>query len=102
MPIIALANEIEGAGSTGCTSRTRGNARKKKTPQVRRTIGNSLRNGLRLMARSPRGTGLVSPRRLQAFARGLDTSVGASGRHAFAVRLRAIRLWRENVHRIPH
>jgi hypothetical protein len=58
-----------------------------KSPQVRRNIRHSPRDGLRLMACSPRGTGLDSPRRLQAFARRLDTSVGVSGPHDFVVRL---------------
>ena len=46
-----------------------------------------LRDGLRLMARSPRGTGLLSPRRFAGTGPAkLDTSVGVSGPHAFAVR----------------
>jgi len=35
-------------------------------------------------------------------SRRLDTSVGVSGRHDFAVRGRRIRLMRCRVHRIPH
>ena len=46
---------------------------------------------VRLIARSPRGTGLDSPRHSQV-VRELDLSVGRSGPHAFAVRLRAARL----------
>src|SRR5215813_2995570 len=52
----------------------------------------SLRNGLRLIARSPRGTGLVSPRRPLVIISELDPSVGGSGPHAFAVRLACARL----------
>ena len=36
----------------------------RKSSQVRRTVRHSLRDGLRLMARSPRGAGLDSPRHL--------------------------------------
>jgi hypothetical protein len=48
------------------------------------------------------GTGLFCPRHLQITTCKLDASVGASGPHDFAVRLRAARLQRQSVHRIPH
>src|SRR5690348_17893363 len=69
-----------------------------KSPQVRRTIRHSLRDGFRLMARSPRGAGLDSPRHFTrrvgpvradiANLAKLDLSVGRPGPHAFAVRER--------------
>jgi hypothetical protein len=47
-------------------------------------------------------TGLVCHRRLAEFTSAkLDASVGASGPHDFAVRVRAIRQERTRVHRIP-
>jgi hypothetical protein len=46
-------------------------------------------------------TGLFCHRRLQATACKLDTSVGASGPHDFAVRACGARLRRYHVHRIP-
>jgi hypothetical protein len=46
----------------------------------------SLRNGLRLIARSLRSTGLVSLRRRPIDVDRLDPSVGGTGPHAFAVR----------------
>jgi hypothetical protein len=44
----------------------------------------SLRDGLRLMACSPRGAGLDSPRRVAKRLATLDLSVGRPGPHAFA------------------
>ena len=67
---------------------------KKARKQV--TTGTPKRSGipcamvLRLIARSPRGTGLDSPRDLR-IARKLDPSVGRPGPHAFAVRAGALR-----------
>jgi hypothetical protein len=46
-------------------------------------------------------TGLSCHRRLRSCLHRLDTSVGASGPHDFAVRGRAIRQERASVHRIP-
>ncbi len=46
-------------------------------------------------------TGLVCHRRLALLLARLDTSVGASGPHDFAVRVGAIRQRRRRVHRIP-
>ena len=54
-----------------------------------------------LSSRSPRGAGLVSPRRLQIIIRKLDLSVGRSGPHDLTVRTGGARLARRNVHRIP-
>jgi hypothetical protein len=55
---------------------------------------------LRLISCSPRGTGLVSPRRLRSSHR-LDTSVGVPGPHDFAVRAGNARLACRPGHRIP-
>jgi hypothetical protein len=46
-------------------------------------------------------TGLSCHRRRRSCLHRLDTSVGVSGPHDFAVRLSAVRLWRSGVHRIP-
>ena len=46
-------------------------------------------------------TGLFCHRRLRGLLRKLDTSVGVSGPHDFAVRFSAIRLGHLCVHRIP-
>src|ERR1700733_7767031 len=46
-------------------------------------------------------TGLVCHRHRQSCFCQLDTSVGASGPHDFAVRFRAVRHQRQSVHRIP-
>ena len=46
-------------------------------------------------------TGLVCHRRQRSCLRQLDTSVGASGPHDFAVRESAVRLRHCHVHRIP-
>ena len=48
------------------------------------TVRRSLRNGLRLIPRSPRSTGLDSLRRLSAFTNRLDPSVGGSGPRGLA------------------
>jgi hypothetical protein len=47
------------------------------------------------------GTGLSCPRRPRTCIRELDTSVGVSGPHDFAVRFSAVRQERIRVHRIP-
>ena len=52
--------------------------------QVRRTFRHSLRNGLRLIARSPQCPGFSSHRRLLIIIGKLDPSIGGSGPHAFA------------------
>jgi hypothetical protein len=57
---------------------------------------------LRLISCSPRRPGFlatVAPEKLAS--QELDASVGASGPHAFAVRLSAVRYRRIRVHRIP-
>src|SRR6202011_2104914 len=62
----------------------------------------SLHGGLRLTSRSPRRPGFfatVIPEKLAS--QELDTSVGVSGPHDFAVRLSAVRQWHFSVHRIP-
>jgi hypothetical protein len=80
----------EGAGNTGCTSRTRGSHAKENaagTPKHR----HSLRNGLQLIARSPRCPGFSSHRRLPIIIDKLDLSIGRPGPHAFAVRAGRVR-----------
>src|SRR5487761_1921655 len=61
----------------------------------------SPRNGLRLIARSPRGPGFLAPVIPKKLAsQELDTSVGASGPHVFAVRLSHAR--QSQLPRPPH
>jgi hypothetical protein len=55
------------------------------------TVRHSLRNGLRLIARSPRCPGFDSHRHPAKRLAELDPSVGGSGPHAFAVRARHAR-----------
>src|SRR6185312_13809076 len=62
----------------------RGTACKKRTPQVRRNTGNSLRNGFTAYTRALRSTGLVSLRRPAIRIAELDPSVGGSGPRDFA------------------
>ena len=54
-----------------------------------------------LLSPSPRGYRRVRPVRADIAIRQLDASVGASGPHDFAVRLRRLRLCAIRVHRIP-
>jgi hypothetical protein len=56
---------------------------------------------LRLISCSPRRPALLPPSPAKLASRELDTSVGVSGPHAFAVRLSAVRQERIRVHRIP-
>jgi hypothetical protein len=46
-------------------------------------------------------TGLFCHRRQRNCFRQLDTSVGVSGPHDFAVRVSTVRQWHISVHRIP-
>jgi len=55
---------------------------------------------LRLIARSPRGPGLIAPVASRSFC-SLSLSVGRPGPHAFAVRNGSARLARRDVHRVP-
>ena len=66
-------------------------ARKQVTTGTPRSSGIPCTTVYRLIARSPRGAGLDSPRHLPITGK-LDSSVGESGPHAFAVRFRAARL----------
>jgi hypothetical protein len=66
-------------------------ARKQVTTGTPRSSGIPCTTVVRLIARSSRGAGLDSPRRLPITGK-LDSSVGESGPHAFAVRVGAARL----------
>jgi hypothetical protein len=61
----------------------------------------SPRNGLRLMARSPRRSGFVASVAGENDFAKLDAGVEASGPHVFAVRFSAVRRRHIRVHRIP-
>jgi hypothetical protein len=79
--------KLEGAGNAGrwqhpwpaCNKKSR-----RQSPQVRRTIRHSLRDGLRLMVTLPGGPGFDSPRHVAKRLAKLDLSVGRPGPHAFA------------------
>jgi len=60
----------------------------------------SPRNGLRLISRSPRGPGSFAPVVRRTVSYDLNTSVGVSGPHDFAVRFKRARLTRHQ--RPPH
>jgi hypothetical protein len=60
----------------------------------------SPRNGLRLIPRSPWRPGFLATIAGGSLHR-LDTSIGVSGPHGFAVRVRAVRQERIRIHRIP-
>jgi hypothetical protein len=102
----------EGAGNAGCWPHPRALRAKESALYARKQRQGSqnnrhpLRNGFTAYTRSPRGTGLVSPRHWQIIFRQLDPSVGGSGPHDFAVR-EAVFVgapWRAetpHVHRIP-
>src|SRR5436305_11532517 len=85
-----VPQKVEGAGKAGCSASTRSLARNKKAHERSRhrfaeTIRPSLRNGLRLIPRSPRRPGFLATVARELLHR-LDASVGASGPHGFAVR----------------
>ena len=62
----------------------------------------SPRNGFNGFLRAlPGDRALLPPSPAKVVFRKLDASVGASGPHDFAVRVRAVRLRRIRVHRIP-
>jgi len=63
-----------------------------KSPQVRRTIRHSLRDGFTVCFVLSPVTGLFCHRRLADSSAKLDASVGAPGPHDFAVRFGIIRL----------
>jgi hypothetical protein len=64
----------------------------RKSRKVRRTFRHSLRNGLPLIARSPRSPGLIASVALRNVSQRLDPSVGRSRPHALAVRIGCARL----------
>jgi hypothetical protein len=99
MRLVRVPRKSEGAGNAGCTPHPLPCVRnRKKCTQANtgtpKSLRHSLRNGLRLIARSPRSTGLVSLRP-PGLGPGVDPSVGGSGPHAFAVRLSAHHLTRQ-------
>src|SRR6185312_557408 len=79
---IPSPDQIEGAGSTGCWPHPRALRARKVHLRTQATTGQPKQSGtpcasgLRLIARSPRGTGLVSPRRPGLVTRGLTPASG--------------------------
>jgi hypothetical protein len=95
----------EGAGKAGYRLIPMAPVQQKSTgkePQVQPDTRPSLRSGLRLTPRSPRGPGFLAPVILRIVTTRLSASVGAPGPHDFAVRVAADRLRHQPVHRIPH
>ena len=97
-------SKTEGAGNAGRWPHPQALwAEKERCPQV--STGRPKRSGtpcamaLRLTPRSPRGTGLSSPRRLPLGR--LDPSIGGSGPHGLTVRDAPHALRHHRVHRIP-
>jgi hypothetical protein len=94
----------EGAGKAGCRLHPWVPCKKSTgvgpqvQPESRRL---SPRNGFTAYSALSPVTGLVCHRRRRNRFRQLDASVGASGPHAFAVRLKCIRQGTLGVHRIP-
>jgi hypothetical protein len=73
-----------------------------KSLQVRRRARHSLRNGLRLMARSPRCPGFDSHRRLELVAQDLIPASGDQD-HTLSPSASALLVRQlKSVHRIPH
>jgi len=99
--------ETKGAGNAGCPMHPQPRVRNKKARRVShyRFTGQSGIPRTTVLtaygALSP-VTGLFCHRRLQITICELDASVGASGPHAFAVRVRIARLATCRVHHIPH
>jgi hypothetical protein len=100
------ALEVEGAGNAGCRHAPAGLAckgRKRRTQVFTGTPNSrhSLRDGLRRMARSPRGPGFDSPRHPAKCFAGLGLGVGRPGPRALTRPYRARFVWREPT-RPPH
>ena len=97
----------EGVGNAGCPVHPQPRVRKcwlkctrVFTARSPESSGIPARNGLRLIARSPWRPGFLATIAGGLIHR-LDTSVGVSGPHGFAVRISAVRQRRIRVHRIP-
>jgi hypothetical protein len=92
-----LPSKTEGAGNAGCTPHplpcVQNEKDARRPTQVRRNhSGTPCAMVLRLTPRSPRGTGLASPRREWINLHSLDPSVGGSGPHGLTVRIGIARL----------
>jgi len=98
--------QTEGAGKTGCALHPRSrvqSAQKKRTRAYRFSGGNPAFPAQWFTAYTALSpvTGLSCHRRRRNRFRRLDASVGASGPHGFAVRIRCSRQSHRRVHRIP-
>ena len=89
-----------GAQQAPAASHANKKAHERSRHRFAETIRPSLRNGLRLIPRSPRRPGFLATVARELLHE-LDASVGASGPHGFAVRDWHVRLTRQHVHRIP-
>jgi hypothetical protein len=98
----SFPSQKEGAGSAGCSDRTRGSHADKEMPRVRRSAGTPCAMVYGLYALSPE-SGLVSLRRPLTTISELDPSVGGSGLRDFArPRSRRSSGDTRRVHRSPH
>ena len=102
-----LTLQTEGAGNAGCTLHPRSRVQKcaKRRTRAYRFSGgirHSLRNGFTAyIVLSPAGRARCHRRPRKLASHELDASIGASGPHDFAVRIRAVRQRHIRVHRIP-
>jgi len=89
-----------GAPAASCAHRVVKNAHE-YSQRGRHYSPASPRNGLRLIAYSPRRSGFLASVACRIIFRKLDAGVEASGPHVFAVRFSAVRYRHLGVHRIP-
>jgi hypothetical protein len=99
-------SEREGAGNAGCRPHPQPRVQIKRStrassPQVRRThSGIPCAMVLRLIPCSPRGTGLVSPRRTAKISRSLTPASGCQDHTALPSALASLASRHQSVHRI--
>jgi hypothetical protein len=101
--ILRRPSDNKGAGKAGCRPHPWPASNKKAGGSYHRfgrTSGLPCAMALRLIARSPWGPGFLAPIISEIIFRRLDTSVGVSGPHDFAVRDTTVRLTTHRVHRI--
>jgi len=87
---LAPSKSKEGAGKAGCRPHPWPASKQKswrQTPQDWPNNRPSLRNGFTAYTYSPRGPGFLAPVIPRLVTARLDTSVGVSGPHDFAVRI---------------
>ena len=97
---------IEGAGKAGCSPhpqpRTQKNAHERSRHRFAETIRPSLRNGLRLIPRSPRRPGFLATVACRSLPADLTPASGRQDHTALPSAMSSLVLRRHRVHRIPH